>query len=373
MDRSAPLEDQRSSPMPTARACAIELLLSGAWGERREPAPDAPAGRTVPAHALLRNPAHDSMASRSEMQRQPQTGRKADAANGPGSHLSQAAIVRSWARRSHLSVSSAEPGDHQGQSGLEYRYNLHPSAARLCIPRSHHGLVQPLCPELGTVRNDGDGLLHIGPGLGSGQRLPGYLQHGPGRTVYQPCIYRAPGATRHPGEHGRPRPLSRQRLCRATVAHSEIRGSLSEGLWERSGSARRSIELFRILQSGTTSPGTRLQNARRDSLWEKVVGDEIVSSGKKDQKEQNKNRKCVGLMENAASVEIRKKRGFPRAAWKSPAQERRAFPTFPTGPYWDLFLNGRIHLKQPHFLSNEWGKTKFMLPGVKSCSYIPEE
>jgi hypothetical protein len=80
-----------------------------------------------------------------------------------------------------------------------------------------------------------------------------------------------------------------------------------------------------------------------------------VSSNKKCQKEENKKRKCAGLMENAASVEIRKKRGFPRAAWKSPAKERRAFPTFPTGPYWYLFLNGRIHLKQPHFLSNEWG------------------
>ena len=32
---------------------------------------------------------------------------------------------------------------------------------------------------------------------------------------------------------------------------------------------------------------------------------------------------------NAASVEIHKKRGFPRAAWKSPDKKRRDFPTFP--------------------------------------------
>ena len=40
---------------------------------------------------------------------------------------------------------------------------------------------------------------------------------------------------------------------------------------------------------------------------------------------------------------------------------RRAFPTFPTGPYWYLFLNGRIHLKQPHFLSNERGTPQLTL------------
>ena len=44
------------------------------------------------------------------------------------------------------------------------------------------------------------------------------------------------------------------------------------------------------------------------------------------------------LMENDASVEICKKRRFPRAAWKSLRKKRFDFPTFPTSPTGVIFL-----------------------------------
>jgi hypothetical protein len=47
---------------------------------------------------------------------------------------------------------------------------------------------------------------------------------------------------------------------------------------------------------------------------------------------------------NAASVEIRKKRGFPRAAWKSLAKRRRDFPTFPQALL-DFFLFQNLKTK----------------------------
>ena len=44
-----------------------------------------------------------------------------------------------------------------------------------------------------------------------------------------------------------------------------------------------------------------------------------------------KNEKKIGLMENAASVEIRKKGGLPPPLGKVVRQSLHDFPTFPTG------------------------------------------
>lgn len=49
---------------------------------------------------------------------------------------------------------------------------------------------------------------------------------------------------------------------------------------------------------------------------------------------------------NAASVEIHKKRGFPRAAWKSPDKKRRDFSTFPQALL-DFFAAFRKRKKLP--------------------------
>ena len=52
----------------------------------------------------------------------------------------------------------------------------------------------------------------------------------PGSAIHEPCLHRSADQGRHCYQHGRQRLLARQCLCRAAVAHGQIRGGLSPSL-----------------------------------------------------------------------------------------------------------------------------------------------
>ena len=61
-------------------------------------------------------------------------------------------------------------------------------------------------------------------------RQAGDFQHRPGQPIHQRGLHRPAAGERHRDQHGRPRRLARQRVCRTALALGEIRGGLSAGL-----------------------------------------------------------------------------------------------------------------------------------------------
>ena len=76
-------------------------------------------------------------------------------------------------------------------------------------------------------------------------------------------IYRQTGSRRGADQHGRPRALVGQRLCRAAVAQLEIRGGPFESLCQCSRGAQWHRPTIPLLQREPTAPGFDLQNSRR--------------------------------------------------------------------------------------------------------------
>ena len=65
------------------------------------------------------------------------------------------------------------------------RHHLHPSALRVPVPRSDHGLGEPACAGLAAVEHPRRGLLRRSPRRRAGPPWPaGDLQHRPGRSQF---------------------------------------------------------------------------------------------------------------------------------------------------------------------------------------------
>ena len=63
-----------------------------------------------------------------------------------------------------LPVSAQGVHDRAGEPGLVRRHHLHPSALRVPVPRSDHGLGEPACAGLAAVEHPRRGLLASKPG-----------------------------------------------------------------------------------------------------------------------------------------------------------------------------------------------------------------
>ena len=59
---------------------------------------------------------------------------------------------------------------------------------------------------------------------------PSDFQHRSGQPVHQRRLHRAAAGEQDRDQHGRPRRMARQRVCRAAMAIGEVRGGLSAGL-----------------------------------------------------------------------------------------------------------------------------------------------
>jgi hypothetical protein len=92
--------------VPLGGGFAVGVALRSGTRDRRESAVDAVDRRAVHPDAVLRDPEDDSVAVRARVRGQCETDPSADVADGTGGDLSETAAVGSWARASHLSVSS---------------------------------------------------------------------------------------------------------------------------------------------------------------------------------------------------------------------------------------------------------------------------
>ena len=133
-----------------------------------------------------------------------------------------------------LPVPVARSGDCASRSGLGHGYHLYPAAAWIHLSGGDHGLVQPVRAGLGSVHDDGQRVLRVGAGLGADPGATRDFQLGSGRAVHQRCLHAPARRPRHHDQHGRPGPVPGQHLRRALMANGEVRGSVPEGLLERS-------------------------------------------------------------------------------------------------------------------------------------------
>src|SRR2546422_5318056 len=140
-----------STAVPLDWGFARGPVLRSGTGDIRESALDAFNRRAVHADAVLRSPKDELVAGRARIRGQSETGAPIDAGDGAGGDLSEAAAVQADARASHLSVPAAWSEDRPAESGLDQRHHLHSTAARIHLSGRGDGLVQPLCPVLGSI------------------------------------------------------------------------------------------------------------------------------------------------------------------------------------------------------------------------------
>ena len=135
----------------------------------------APAGETAENLALMRR--IDEQYLRDALLRQPQDGVRAgrqsqtraaaDAGDGLGGDLSEAADDAAGRRTQDLPVFTAECGDHAARPGVVQRHHVRAAAARLFVPGGGDGLVQPLRAGVAVVEHAGRKFLRGGSRRGA--------------------------------------------------------------------------------------------------------------------------------------------------------------------------------------------------------------
>src|SRR5437764_2720568 len=262
MDRTGTSATEHRATVWSAGPGPVQLLLPAAAGERRESAADAAHRRTLFGVPVLRQPPFRGGAfCGMGAALQSQAPAAAHAVDGDRSHVPQAQFKPSGAGSRDLSLSAARGGHQPAQSGMEQRYYLCAAAPRLPLSDCGHGLVQPLCADLGAIEHAGWLVLPLGARSGPVQGPAGDLQLRPGIAVYGTGIPANLEAAGHPYQHGWARPRPGQCLHRAAVALGEVRTDLRRRLRRWRGDRLRVAPLLRSLQSTASSPSAGLPNA----------------------------------------------------------------------------------------------------------------
>ena len=272
MDRIESRRVEHRRAVSVDRSIPVRALLHTGGRERREHCVDAPVGRAIYANPVKRGSAYDPLAGDARPDGECEASAATDAANGAGSNLSQTAVVDTGPRTSGLSLPAAGAEDRSPRHGLGHRYHVYPTPAGIHLSGSDHGLVQPLRPGLGSVHLNGQRILRVGTGLGADQRATGDLQHRSGCAIHQQCVHEPTGSSGHHDQHGRTGSVLGQHLRRTLMAHSQVRGGVSQRLPQRSRGGLEPEHIFQVLQSGMRPSGVRLSDARGGVFSERVRG-----------------------------------------------------------------------------------------------------
>src|SRR5437773_822263 len=118
---------------------AFDVVLRAGGRQCRGSEADAVDRRAVHAKAVLRKPADGGRTEGPRLEYQSQASATVDAADGFGSHLSEAAIIGSSSGPSDLSVPVAEREDRTAQSGMEHGHNVRAASGRIRLPSGNSG------------------------------------------------------------------------------------------------------------------------------------------------------------------------------------------------------------------------------------------
>lgn len=227
------------------------------------PRSDEANRRAIHTQTVLRFPADGGRTPAAGVGGQPKAGAAADAGDGVGGRVSQAAPISKQPPAQGISLSFARGCDYASRSSVEHGYHLHPVAFGFFVSGRDPGLVQPLCPVLAFVEHAGQWVLPGGVGRGAGRKTaPRVFQQRPRGAIYQSGIFRQAGASGNPGQHGWARAGVRQHFYRTILAEPEIRGSLPQGLPGRNRSPAWSRGVLYLLQPRASASGAHLPYAQ---------------------------------------------------------------------------------------------------------------
>jgi len=256
MHRTESSRAERCLPVPASRPAAIDVLLRTGRRESGESVTDARHRRAVFEDTVLRQSPYGH-----GFGRQPQADSASDAADGHRSDLQQATDHTSSIEPQNIPVFTAKYDDYAARPGLEHRHHIRSHVSRFSLPGCGHGLVQPLRAIMATVEHARRRILPGGAGGSPRPRPSGNFQQRSGQPVHGRVVHLAAGELRHIDQYGRPRPGNRQRVYRAAVANSEIRGGVPEGLFHGMGGGSFAGKLLSVLLPRANTPIARLPHA----------------------------------------------------------------------------------------------------------------
>jgi len=266
MDRRRTLGSEHRTAVSVNIAIAIGVVLRATGRKRAESRTDAALGRAVHTNAFLRCAEDDRGTARARLCHQSETSPAITATDGTGSDLSEATAVKACAWPSDLPLPAAQCCDYTTGPGVVERHHVYPAPCGFHLSGRRHGLVQPLCVELGNLNEPGFGILLLGVRPRTAAGPSRNLQYRPGGAIHQRRIHQPARRREYSDQHGRPRPGLRQRLRRAPVAIGQIRRRLPQGLQRPSRCDSQPCSLLHVLQPRATASGIGLSNTRRRVL-----------------------------------------------------------------------------------------------------------
>lgn len=186
-----------------------------------------------------------------------------DAIDGRTSYSARTAYQSTPSGTSDLSLPVAGHGNPSTRRSMVLRYHLYPDAARIPVPGSDYGLVQPIHSGVGTVELAGNCFLSYRSGEVAGSGHTRDIQHRSRGAVYQRRVFQPADGCRGANKHGRTGPGIGQYIHRAIVAQLEVRGGLHSRLrrWKRRPAGTE--EIFPVLQHGPAASGVGISDTGR--------------------------------------------------------------------------------------------------------------
>lgn len=167
--RSIQGRDINHEAMRVSRAGTIELLLrtDGNRGPG-ESEVDENDRRTVFKEAVLWIASDDRLAQGTGRGCQSQACGAVNEVDGAGSSASWTAYEQASGGMYHLPLSVKGHKDNEAEPGVVYGHNISSDEIGIYVSSGHHGLVQPVCFELGIIEQSRRGLLREGLGSSDG-------------------------------------------------------------------------------------------------------------------------------------------------------------------------------------------------------------
>src|SRR6266571_835033 len=183
---------------------------------------DAVAGSAIYGHAVLWCASDDRLVTEPRLPRASQTGGAVAAYDGDRGDLSHTTPASGASDASSLPGRAPGGAQHTGAPRLEYGHHVYAAPWWVDLPGRREGLVQSLCPVVGSVEHHGRGLWSRGVRPSAGSRSTGHFPHRSRSAVSQERLHWPFGSSRDPNEHGWAGTGTRQRLYRTAVADRSI-------------------------------------------------------------------------------------------------------------------------------------------------------
>ena len=206
---------------------SFQSLLRGLVGNGDESLFDATDRRAVYGNSVLWESSDDGVADSRGSCSESQTSSTADAVDGSGGDLSEAAAVVGEQGTPEIPVLASRFVRQSSESSVVDGYHVCADVAGIHVPGGRDRLAQPVCSFLAIVEQLGEQFLYGGVGGRLGIGMPRDIQYRSRSSIYEPAFHRSVGAGRCVDQHGWSWSSFGQCVCGAVVVEREARACLS--------------------------------------------------------------------------------------------------------------------------------------------------